>query len=69
MKEKPDVGPPYFGVFPSDHILMMRDVNVHFFPHAVVPVNFTSEFPETFLSCYIYVTKYTPEADVVIIPY
>jgi hypothetical protein len=41
VKEKPDVGPPYFGAFPSDHILM-RDVKVHFFPRAVVPVNYTT---------------------------
>jgi hypothetical protein len=42
MKEKRDVGPLYFGVFPSDHVPTTRDVNVHFFPHAVVPVNYTA---------------------------
>ena len=49
MKEKPTVGSPIFGDFPSDRIPKeTRDVNAHFFPQAAIPVNYTSEFWELF---------------------
>jgi hypothetical protein len=35
MKEKPTVGSPFFGAFPSDHITKVtKDVNVGFFIHS-----------------------------------
>jgi len=34
VKEKPTVGPPFFGAFPSYRMpKRMKDVNVHFFIH------------------------------------
>jgi hypothetical protein len=47
VKEKPTVDSPFFGAFPSDRITKLRkDVNVHFFIHSSIPVNYTSEFWE-----------------------
>jgi hypothetical protein len=46
MKEKPTVGSPFFGVFPSDHIpKTMKNVSVHLFTVAI-PVSYISEFWE-----------------------
>jgi hypothetical protein len=40
---------PFFGALPSDRIAnTRRDVNVHFFLQAAIPVNYTSEFRELF---------------------
>jgi len=69
MKEKPDVGPPYFGVFPSDHILNDEGCQRTFLLSCSSSCKLYQQIRETFLSCYIYVTQYTPEADVIIIPY
>jgi hypothetical protein len=45
-KEKPTVGSPFFGAFPSDRIpKLMNDVNVHFL-FTTIPVNYTSELME-----------------------
>jgi hypothetical protein len=53
MKEKPTVGLPYFGVFPSDHIpKATKDINVYFFIHNKkscklyhqISVNYISKF-------------------------
>jgi hypothetical protein len=53
MKEKPSVGSPFWGAFPSDRIRKatedvsanLRDRNFH---HAAIPVNYTSEFQALF---------------------
>ena len=46
MKEKPTVGSPFFGAFPSDRIpQLMNDVNAHFL-FTTIPVNYTSELME-----------------------
>jgi hypothetical protein len=55
VKEKPTVGSPFFGAFPSDSIpqaakgVMTSEVVPTFetdFRHAAVPANYTSEFRE-----------------------
>jgi len=49
MKEKPPVGCPYFGAFPSDRISKENNqLMKEKFPHAAIPVNFTSKFREFF---------------------
>jgi hypothetical protein len=44
VKEKPTAGSQFFGEFPSHCMLKAtNDVNVHSFPYAAIPVNYTSE--------------------------
>jgi hypothetical protein len=51
MKEKPNVGSPFFRAFPSDRIPKASQCALfysHFynFPHAAIPVNYTTKFQE-----------------------
>jgi hypothetical protein len=45
--EKPTVGSPFFGAFPSDR--MRRRMSMYiFYLYQQIPVNYTSEFREIF---------------------
>ena len=52
MKEKPTVGSPFLGAFPSENIpKATKDANVHFFIHGYLqewPHNYTSDSWEGF---------------------
>ena len=49
VKEKQNVGSPFFGVFPSARVpKATEDVNVHFLFAIAILVNYSSEFQEVF---------------------
>jgi hypothetical protein len=49
MKEKPTVGSPFFGAYPSDRIPKeMKDVNVRFFIHSGNCCKLCRRIQETF---------------------
>jgi len=54
MKEKPTVGSPFFGAFPSNCIpKAMKDVSVHFFIHRSNSCKLYQRILGTFSSYYI----------------
>ena len=58
MKEKPTVGSPFFGAFPSDGIpKLMNDVNVHFL-FTAIPVNYTGKLMERFETTTYMISEY-----------
>jgi hypothetical protein len=60
VKEKPTVGYPLFGAFPSDRIpKATKDVSVHFFIHSSNSCKFYQRILGTFLICCLCFT--TPE--------
>jgi hypothetical protein len=44
VKDKPDIGSPIFGAFPSVRFTKMtKDVSVYFFIAVAIPVNYIAE--------------------------
>jgi hypothetical protein len=55
MKEKPTVGSPYFGAFPSDRVpKAMKGINVYFFIHNKNSCKLYQQILENFRSYYIF---------------
>jgi hypothetical protein len=53
VKDKPNIGSPFSGMFPSDRIhKATKDANLYLqfynLPHLSIPANYVSEFRETF---------------------